>query len=306
MKAAHPYTARLPLREGIRDIFCSRLAHLPDSLQLIRNEPDKLVQRRLNGLEHEFAAIANYLYAFGYPLPSVCQALASSALAARKVFQLRGTEAPFFVLDVTLKSNGTAEKKPRHPPGSKDFSVTNSANNLAATAISLCAGRFDLAKDISSMAWDPPNASYLSDARGSYCTRNDQRLAYALREYYIGNLDEARRLLTQVRTLPRHHEVRAKAAMIGGLIEREPERFLHGIEEYLPWFDKEPVKQDSECNPAFFLATLPLGLATLAVREGVVSPEQLPRDNPRFSCELVQLALQEPYGHLTELLELDL
>lgn len=307
MKADSIHRARTPLLPEVRGVFHNRLAHLPETIGLIKAEPNKLAQTRHRSLERDYAALGAYFYGLGYPRLLVCQAMAYCSLAARKVFQLYGTEEYLPVVDVTIKADASAERKPRYASGTKDFSLTNSAHNIRAVAISLCAGRFDLARDISSMAWDPPNASYLSDAPGSYCTRNDQRLAYALREYFAGKLDDALNLLRQVRALPNQRDVWTKANMIRALVECDADRFRDAVEQYLEWFEKQATKQDNCYDPKYFLSTMPLGLSVLAVHEAVITPEQLPPNNPRLSLELLRLALQDPCANVNELaiIELD-
>jgi hypothetical protein len=302
MKHPIPYSPRLKLREDIAGVFHNRVEHLAVALRRIQDEPEKLAQTRHGGLEYEYAAIGSYLYAFGYPLIVVCKALACATLASQRVFELRGTEEQFFVLDVTLRQSGSAEVKSRHPPGTKDFSVTNSARNLIVTTIGLSAGRLDLAREISLKAWDPPDADYLSASYGDLCTRNDQRLAYALREYHAGKDAECLSYLQQVRALPRHIDVWAKVNMIRSIVERKEEPFIEAVNDYLSWFEKQAKKIDNEYDPQFFLATLPIGLSVLACHAGILAPGNLPQDNPRFSVDLLQLSLQNPVKEVNEFL----
>src|SRR5438477_4554050 len=65
---------------------------LPETLERIRAEPEKLPQTRYSCLASEYETIALLQYALGYPLKEVRDAFAEAARALLKVFELRGQE----------------------------------------------------------------------------------------------------------------------------------------------------------------------------------------------------------------------
>lgn len=224
-----------------------------------------------------------------------------AAFAAVKVFELRGTANIFPVYEVTLdierpwnNPQSLAELKPVRPLDTKDFSVTNSRENLRYVCNALAAGEFAQAATLSSLAWDPPDADYVF-AGGKYeiCTPNDQRLAYAMKAYFAGELDGAEQLLRRVRALPKDAPIVGRVAMIRALCQSDADLFLSGLEEYLAWHDRQAKRKDNDWRTEFYLSLPGVGLCAFAVKRGVVVRDQLPSDNVFLPLGLIDLALAQ-------------
>ncbi|NOX53662.1 MAG: hypothetical protein GXP27_04345, partial [Planctomycetes bacterium] len=160
-------------------------------------------QRTYAFLIDAYESVAYGTYILGYPVRISFGALACAAKACLRVFELRGT-LDAFPHDVVTIDVRYPEGHPKHmviepsnPPGTKDFSTTNSRDNFKGVCMALMTGEFTLARQIAALAWDPPDAKYVF-ANSSTCTWNDQRLAYAMREFFAGNTDEALAFLAKV------------------------------------------------------------------------------------------------------------
>ena len=110
-----------------------RLRSKAKILQELREEPDKLLQTRMSSLEGDCTLIGLDQYALGFPLDQVRQTFAEAAAALLKVFELRRTSDAFPVVVMTLDPTkpeddpaSVIDERPLHPPGTKDYSLTNS------------------------------------------------------------------------------------------------------------------------------------------------------------------------------------
>jgi hypothetical protein len=284
---------------------CDKVEELiRETFNLLTNEPGKHVQTRLSSLAMLYLTVALQRYGLGYPLEHVSKELAECAECWLKIFQLRGTEAPFPVLEVTLDARfpsndprALIEKKWRDPPGAKDYSVTNSRANLRAVCIAMCTGKFDVAAQIAALAWDPPDANYIGP-NSVICRPYEVHLAYSVKHLFAAATDETLRELERVRVRPKDVRPHTMKAMIRSLIAATPEPFLDALSELLSWHAKLRWERDqyelAGGGTKKFLCFWALGLSAWAVQRGLVTLDQLPGDNVYCPRELIALNVGKP------------
>jgi hypothetical protein len=268
-------------------------------LEMIREEPGKLAQTRHSSLADRYSCIARFSYALGYSLADAREAYACAALAELRVAELRGTEDRFPVVLVAFDPSyppgdpRRAVEKPAHPPGSKDYSLGNSQENFGAVTWALTAGEFGLARQIASRAWDPPKASYVG-LSSEVCTPNDQRIAYAVKHLFVGEVELARAELDRVRPNKRETSSRDNldvARMVRALAGDDRDLFLDGLRDLLAWHDGRALRKQNHNSSDFFLCLPGLGLSALALHRNLIARDQLPDGNPFFPLDLLDLAL---------------
>jgi hypothetical protein len=264
-----------------------------EAIEQIRNEPGKLPQTRYSLVASKYKASALLLYALGYPLSEVRAAFAEAVRALQKVFELRGQEAAFPAFVLTYDPNklptdpGSHELKPMHPPGTMDYSLTNSREGYFGVCQALVAGEDDLAGCLATLIWDPPDASYIG-RRSEVCTPNDQRLAYALRELLAGNRDGVLAELKGIRAGSKETYDTDQATMIRSLVTGETFAFRDALESYLHWHARRAVDKGNLDAVDFFLCLPGLALCREAVRRQVCDPDLFPQDNVFLPLELIR------------------
>jgi hypothetical protein len=266
---------------------------------MLCDEPGKLEQIRQSLLAREYEDVGLESYFLGYPLPEVRDAFACAAAADLRVAELRGTEDRFPVVLVTFDPSfppgdpRRAVQKPAHPPGSKDYSLGNSQRNFEAVTWALTAGEYGLARQIASLARDPPKASYLG-LSSEVCTPNDQRIAYAVKHVFAGQAELARAELDRVRPNKRETSSRDNldvARMVRALAGDDGDLFLDGLRDLLAWHESRALRKQNNNSPGFFLCLPALGLSALALHRNLIARDQLPDGNPFFPLDLLDLAL---------------
>jgi hypothetical protein len=175
-----------------------------------------------------------------------------------------------------------------HPPGEMDYSVTNSRNNYIAVCEALIAGKDALAERLATFIWDPSNASYISPR--SFCTPNDQRLAYALRSLFQGEDSVAVNSALKGISLRSKAElnIRHQATMIRSLATGDRSRYLEGLDGLLAWHRKEAPSKKNFRNPEFYICIPGLGLCRLAVQRQLCSATDLPQNDEFLPLELIR------------------
>jgi hypothetical protein len=269
-----------------------RLRSKEETLQMVRDEPNKLLQIRMSSLEGDCKRIGLYQYALGFRLDEVRQAFAEAAAAFLKVFELRGTSEAFPAILATVDPTKSVddpawvmESRPLHPPGSKDYSLTNSQACLQGICLTLIAGEYATAEKLAELMWDPPNASYISP-RSETCTPNQQHLAYAVKQLLENHPEAAQEELKQVRYRKDEEQVAFMAKMVRGLVRRDAGSLSEGLQDLLGWHRKEVQEPYNRRNPEMYLSLPALGLSILAVRGGLLQKSELPSD-PYIPHELI-------------------
>ncbi len=209
--------------------------------EMIRADAGSLLQSRYSSLSSDYEVIALFSYALGLPLSDVREAFSQAAQSFQRVLELRGTTEAFPV--VVLKYDASrspddrqacAEPVSLHGEGTQDYSLTNSQSSYVAVCEALIGCDDSTATRIARMIWDPPDASYIGPR--SYCTPNDQHLAYALRELLHGTKASAEAELEKL-NLTRSSDARIahEAVMIRSLLNGSRRRFVDGLSELLEW-----------------------------------------------------------------------
>jgi hypothetical protein len=244
-------------------------------------------------LAGDYESIALLSYGLGYPLDEVRDAFSKAAQAFIKVFELRGTEDAFPAYILTYNPSlppqdpVSSTLEPLHPPGTKDYSLTNSNKNYRAVCEALIAGEDELAAQLASFIGDPPNEDYIGPR--SFCTPNDQRLAYALRELYQGGHDAVERELKGIRLAKKidlHY--RYQANMIRALATGNGPLFLEGLASLLDWHRQQAPSKRNRLDPHFFICIPALGLCRLAVQRKLCTDGEFPQDDVFLPLELIQ------------------
>ena len=259
---------------------------------MIANQPGDLEQTRSACLRMEADLQAHYHYGLGFPLEDVRKDLVDCAQSSLKVFELRGTEEAFPVVLVTIdvRNPGQTLESPRHPPGTKDYSLTNPKANLRGVCVAMSAGEWETAARLAALAWDPPKASYIN-ARSQTCRLYDQHLAYAVRDLFANKYLEAGAELDRVRTRPTEVRPREVANLVRALIDNNHNAFLAAMDSLLNWHEKINANRNSyEFNGATdkFLCLWAIGFGALAVRRGLIEVADLPQDNLYVPIELIK------------------
>ena len=287
------------LSTGIRDdvAFLSQLKESENS------SPEGVnLQGRYGLLSLGYASLGSIAYALGYPIPFVRDAFANSGFACQKVFELRGTRDTFPVTIITI-DNRYPDGDPRHvrqrpkdPPNTKDHSMTNSRGNIKGVYAALVGGEFGLASHLSSLAWDPPDAKWLA-WNSVICTPNDQHLAYAVKHFFAGEIDQMEVELKRVRARPRQEpETEYIVGMWRAIVGGNDLQFREWLFDLLNWHEWEAKKHDPIAASNLYLSVPGVALATLAVKRGVISISQLPANNVYLPIELIELAQSGEHG----------
>lgn len=259
-------------------------------------------QRRYRMLTLAYASVGSIAYALGYPITFVRDAFASSGFACDKVFELRGTMDTFPVTIITI-DNRYPDGDPRHvrqrpkdPPNTKDHTMTNSRGNIKGVYAALVGGEFALASDLASLAWDPPDAKWVS-WNSVICTPNDQHLAYAVKHFFAGEVDQMEAELKRLRARPRQEPEREYiVGMWRAIVDRNAFQFREWLFDLLNWHEWEAKKHDPIAASDLYLSVPGVALATLAVKRGVCSISQLPANNVYLPIELIELAQSGEHG----------
>jgi hypothetical protein len=250
------------------------------------------LQTRLDSFASDCQWIGLYSYGLGFPLDEVRRSLSKASQALVRVFALRGTEEVFPVVILTVDPTKSEDDpafvigdRPLHPPGSKDYSLTNSKECFKSICIALMAGEYPDAEKLAELMWDPPNASYIGP-RSEVCTPNQQHLAYAIKYLLLGQLEAIHKELKQIRCRKGEEHLAAMAKMASGLVEKNEVFFTEGLGELLHWHQGQVKHPRNKFDPEMFMCIPALGLSILAVRRGLFKKTELPVD-PYLPLELI-------------------
>jgi hypothetical protein len=264
-----------------------------ESLEEIRTEPEKLPQTRYSMLASKYKTIAFLKYALGYPMEEVRIAFADATRALIRVFQLRGQEEAFpaYVLTYDPTKPPTdptsTHVAPMHPPGTMDYSLTNSWTGYLGICEALVADEDGLASQLAALLWDPPDADYIS-RRSDICTPNDQRLGYALRELLAGNNEGVLTEIKGIRAGSKETYDTDQATMFRSLVTGKTFAFRDALESYLFWHERRAKDKRNVDSIDFYLSLPGLALCGQAVRRRVCDIDLFPQDNPFLPLELIR------------------
>ena len=296
------FVARFPddvvfLNADVAELSCAQRAEsINTTQQLMARDPGRLVQTRYQSLAFDYESLALWRYALGYPLDQVGNDFAQSAHYRLKVFELRGSQDAFEAYSLTVNPDfppgdprAVAEFKQVNPPGTKDFSNTNSRDNVHAACVALTAREYDLTKKIVTLAYDPPDAKYIHP-RSEICRPYDQRLAYALKYVFTEKKDLALQELADIQVGGKQGRPQVVKNVLECIITNNPIAFCYALDDLLNWhtqatFEREPYEIGPGVSKAIcFWAT---GLSYLALHVGLVARGDLPQDNVYFPLDLI-------------------
>lgn len=279
--------------ELARRVAADVAASASQTRRRLTDEPNKLVQRRRALLASDMAMLAAYRYALGEPISRSAEDLRDAAEQELEVFELRGTQPAFPATVVTLDINSSSDapevisREPRNPPGSKDYSLTNSRSGLKAIYMALASGHVLVAHRLAQLIWDPPHADYVGE-KSEVCTPADHHLAYAVKHFILGDEEAALEELTAVES--HRSDIALQVSIFGALLNRDVKQFLESLRLLLKWHEKEAKKKSNRTATDLYLALPAIGLSILALRAGLIRADQLPTDNPHFPVEMIEIA----------------
>ncbi len=286
-----PRLLHIDLRKSVLVLDHSK-TYVPELIAKLQSEPGKLLKTRWSSLASDYETIALYSYALGSPLSEVRQSFRNCVIAYAKVVENREGESGFSAYDLRYQSDfppghsdSIAEFKPLYDEKSKDYSLTNSRNQYLAVCEALIAGEDALADQLARSIWDPSNASYIGPR--SFCTPNDQCLAYALREFFKGNTVDAQFELNKFRRTKVSAVANDEAAMIQSLLDNNADHFKDGLASLLARHGREAVSKKNSSNPEFFICVPGLGLCKIAILRQMLTREELPQKNVFLPIELL-------------------
>lgn len=263
--------------------------HRAGLLGLMEDDPGQLEQTRLGFLSDDYCRLGLIRYALGEGYESVREEFRRAAEAWLRIMELRGTEDPFPVTIITIDITKSPDdptcstSRDRYPPGTKDFSNTNSRDALEGVFVALAGGQIELAGKIASLIWDPPDADYIH-GKSEVCTYEDQALAYAVRSLLAGDVAGVRRELARIRRVEGPHAF--QKGMVLALLDGAPIDFNRSLTRLLAWHDRWARREgpifytDYLCFPA-------LGLAALGLARRVFDRDWIACEDPSFPVDLI-------------------
>jgi hypothetical protein len=271
-----------------------RLVKYADEIvELIASEPEKLAQTRHSMLALQYEAIALCAYGLGASLSDVKRAFRHAVRAAVEVFRLRGTESPFPAYSLLYDRNyapsdpeSIAEFTTLSNPQEKDYSSTHSRRGYQMVCEALITGDIVLAEEIALLIWDPPDAAYIGP--GSFCTPNDQHVAYALRELFRGDMVSMNSELAKVKRGNDDQSIAHQAKMLWALGSGDRKVFSDALHAQLNSHSKQAQRKENRLNPLFFICIPGLGMASLALSRELCGMDYLPQGSPFLPLSLLQ------------------
>lgn len=174
-----------------------------------------------------------------------------------------------------------------------DYGTTNSRRNLDYVCLCLSVGDLKIAREVANLAWDPPDADYVS-MNSSICRPYDQALAGCLRQILHGRNSDAQAELKKCRPHPSSARPNEMKRMLSGLLNRDIADFLDGLENLTDWYSHTRTREGSYdlwLTTDSLLSHWGLGLAVLAIYAHLVTVEDL-RVDTRVPIHMISLALQ--------------
>jgi len=255
----------------------------------LSEEPEKIPQTRYSLLARNLAMRAGFAYALSEPAAEVRALLQSAAEAKLKVFEFRGQHSSFRSELVTISldaSTGDAVDVEREWRTDSDYSLTNSRSGLDGIYSAMATGQLLIAQRLAQLIGDPPNAPYI-DPESEVCTPDDQHIAYAMKRYLLGDRDRAAAELDLVSDDDARTAAEARVAR--ALVSHDRDSFFGALQAHLKWHANEAKKKRNQKDATYFLNLPALGLTALALRDGVVSADDLPPALPHFPVELLSM-----------------
>ena len=143
-------------------------------------------------------------------------------------------------------------------------------------------------REAAGLIGDPPDADYLGDD-SVVCTRDEQRVAYALRSLLLGDCGA---VTAELRDFPGGRPddgLAPQAEAVRGLAAGDARRFLGAMADVLASHDRRAARAEGRKDPASYFCLPAAGLARLALATRLVEPGWLPAGSPYL--------FREPWQH---------
>jgi hypothetical protein len=181
----------------------------------------------------------------------------------------------------------------------EDWSLGNSWSTLQSAWLLLSLGFEREAREIAAKTYDPPGAPYvLRSSPGQFggVTVGKQALAYAFKDLMAGDPGPAEQVLEVVGRGPDAAEHSLKGSMMRALALGERTKFLQVLEKMLIAHRKfaEKSHRANRTDPETFLCVPAAAMTFLALRQGLVTLDELPADDPLLGVQLFAPALSAP------------
>lgn len=214
--------------------------------------------------------------------PNARAALADSAKESLEVFRLRGSEQDVFSHELSSDGIETALQT--------DFSLTSSRANLDAVFDSLAIGNIGLASEISSLAWDPPDAAYIGP-RSTVCRHYDCVLASSVAMLLQGDVESSMSVLGDLRIPEREERPRFLKEGLEAICEGSGIAILQSIEGLIEWHQKassvrEPYEFISMTD--YYLCFWAIGLTNWALTRRMIELSQVPKNCPSLPIDWIE------------------
>lgn len=263
---------RLP---GVDKDFLSRLrASLEPQLTAdLANLPSFAPAREIYGwaaLANDYRNLAMVAYAAG-DSPDECRRLLRECARAH--------------LEMVKRRGNGAAREPGVPPPA-EYATGNSWETFVAVCMALAACDWDLAANLAPWIWDPPNQTWLAP-NSVICTTHQRQIAKAMKEFLLGDPKAAELSLGSMRNI--REDVIGDMLMLRAIVLRDRARLLKGLGLALSWHRRMAEAEDFD--PVYFMATTALGLASMALHEGLIASSDLPSGEAYFSNELIACAV---------------
>lgn len=268
----------LPKPELTRRIESLR-ARVTTSQAALPRDPAHIHQRHLALLPAHHRDLALLCYARDGFTAEVPDHLARAARVYRDLVTLREAgRTPHQILDVPPGVSPWEISAQTHPQCYRpDYSLTNTKTHLEYVYCALIGADFEPADHLLATAWDPDDASYISDTAElsayAVCAYNDHHLAYALAAFARESRDEA---IDHLRWIASETPlVAAKAQLFRALITGEAAPFLDCLTRLLTEHERAAAVPKQRLDPTWLLCLAALGAGRLAVRDDLVAPTDL-------------------------------
>ncbi len=252
-------------------------------IRLQLDDPKFIRPRVLSSLSTVLVRHAKFRYAVGYQFDLIRPLLVESAECFKEILTHRGNIPAFEVvhLEVEVNEKGEATPVASKAKPKQNFASTNSHINKEAVYLALAGGESELARELALEIWDPPNASYIG-ARSEVCAIWQQQLAYSVKHYFSGELEQANECIEKV-VAPEESLAGREKAMLRCVFRNE-EGFVGCLDQYLSRHQK--IFQGRK-DTNLMICIIGLGIVKLALDAGLVSLNDLPKDNVFLPLELM-------------------
>lgn len=258
------------------------------SKELLRSEPGRRLQARYSMLAEELRILAVLKYILSVEFADIQKDLSASSDAWLRLYECRHLFEPDELPITTDRLDKLGEVVRQQVDN--DYSLTCSANGYLAVMVALASGRLQTAKYLAAQIWDPSNAAYVRK-KSSYCTPNDQYLAYALREYFRGEHELCLGFLRQIHSPFREDRLAIEEDLLRGIVTNDSYIFLNSIDDLITWCNAQAKKRINRRNVELALCFSGIGFCRMAIEIGLITMDDVPPNCSVLPSALLALPL---------------